>query len=244
MIERMVGDSKAGIYSLAYMVAMVMTLLSTAIDQTFSPWLYQKIKDKKIGNIAPVAYTSLLLIAGGSILLILFAPEFIRIFAPSQYYDAIWVMPPVAMSVYFMYMYDLFAKFAFYYEKTGYIMLASVAGAALNVLLNSIFISKYGYYAAGYTTLFCYVVYAVAHYILMRVVCRKYLSEVKVYDLRILLEITGGFLLLGFIGLGLYRYTALRYVFIIILCTTAVIKRKNIVKAVKDIFGEKELKKV
>ena len=46
-----------------------------------------------------------------------------------------------------MYSYDLFAKLAFYYEKTGFVMIASVVGAALNVLLNYIFIGKYGYIA-------------------------------------------------------------------------------------------------
>lgn len=239
MIRDMVGESEAGIYALAYSVALIMTLFNTALMQTVTPWMCQKIKDKKFGDIASVAYTSLLLIAGVHVLLILYAPEVVRIFAPPQYYDAIWVIPPVAMSVYFMYMYDLFAKFAFYYEKTGYIMLASVVGAALNVLLNWIFIGKYGYTAAGYTTLFCYAAYAVAHYILMRVVCRRYIGEIKIYDPRILMAITGGFLLLGFIGLGLYNYSLLRYGFIVILCVATIVMRRRIVKAVKNILEKK-----
>ena len=149
-------------------------------------------------------------------------------------------MPPVAMSVFFMYVYDLFAKFAFYYEKTGYIMLASVVGAALNILLNWIFIDKYGYTAAGYTTLVCYVVYAITHYIMMRIVCRKNIGKIQVYDLRILLGITGGFVAVGFIGLGLYRFTVLRYCFIGILFVSVVLKRKAIAKAVKGILESKK----
>lgn len=242
MIRDMVGESEAGIYGLAYSVALIMTLFNTALMQTVTPWMCQKIKEKQIRDIAPIAYTSLLLIAGVNILLILFAPEIVRIFAPSAYYDAIWVIPPVAMSVYFMYMYDLFAKFAFYYEKTGYIMVASIVGAALNVLLNWIFIPQYGYYAAGYTTLFCYIVYAVAHYILMRIVCRKYVGNVKVYNLRILLGITGGFLALGFISLALYSFTILRYFLVGILLTVAILKRKKITKAVKEIMESRKSK--
>lgn len=178
----------------------------------------------------------MIIIAGVNILLILLAPEIVRVFAPSEYYDAIWVMPPVAMSVFFMYIYDLFAKFAFYYEETGYIMLASVVGAALNVLLNWIFISKYGYYAAGYTTLFCYAVYAVAHYALMRVVCKKYIGEVKVYDMHILLGITGGFLALGFVGLGLYHCMILRYCFIVGVCIIVGLKRKALSESMNEIL--------
>ena len=39
------------------------------------------------------------------------------------------------------------------------------AGAAiLNVILNAVFIKKYGYIAAAYTTLVCYVLYFAYHY--------------------------------------------------------------------------------
>lgn len=47
-------------------------------------------------------------------LLIAFAPEAVRIFAPKSCYEAIYCIPPVAMGVLFLYSYDLFAKFVFY----------------------------------------------------------------------------------------------------------------------------------
>lgn len=105
------------------------------------------------------------------------------------YHTAIWTIPPVAMSVYFMFCYDLFAKFAFYYEKTKLIMCASVIGAVLNIVLNYIFINAFGYVAAGYTTLVCYVIYSVAHYNLMNIICEKYCDKVKPYEFGKLLMI-------------------------------------------------------
>ena len=120
-------------------------------------------------------------------------------------------------------------------------MLASVVGAALNVLLNWIFIGKYGYYAAGYTTLVCYVAYSITHYIMMRIVCRKYIGKTRVYDLRILLRITGGFLIAGFIGLALYHFTVLRYCFIGSLFIAVVLKRKAIIKVVREILESKNI---
>ena len=47
MIKDMVGESEAGIYSLAYSISLIMTLFSTALMQTISPFIYQKIKDNK-----------------------------------------------------------------------------------------------------------------------------------------------------------------------------------------------------
>lgn len=77
-----------------------MTIFNTALMQTLSPWIYKKIKMKKIEELALIAYITLVLIAGINIMLIAFAPEVVAVFAPAEYYDAIWVMPPVAMSVF------------------------------------------------------------------------------------------------------------------------------------------------
>ena len=118
MIRDLVGPSDAGIYSLAYSISLLMLLFNTALMQTINPWIYRKIKDKSIKDISSVAYSTLMALACLNLLLIVLAPEVVAIFAPPTYYDAIYVIPPVAMSGYFMYMYDLFAKFAFYYEKT------------------------------------------------------------------------------------------------------------------------------
>ena len=90
------------------------------------------------------------LIAGLNILLIMFAPEAIAIFAPVSYQEAIWTVPSVALSVFFMFLYTFFATFEFYYEKTKYIAGATVGGALLNIGLNYICIKKFGYIAAGY----------------------------------------------------------------------------------------------
>ena len=100
MINDMVGVDEAGIYSLAYSISLIMTLFNTALMQTINPWFYQKIKNDKIQDLASVAYTTLVMIAVVNIAVIAFAPEAVAIFAPKEYYDAIYVIPPVAMSVF------------------------------------------------------------------------------------------------------------------------------------------------
>lgn len=228
MIKNIIGESEAGIYSVAYSISLLMQLFSTALNQTLGPWMYQKMKEKKAQSIAPIAYMTLILIAILNIMLIAFAPEIMRIFAPKSYYDAIWVIPPVSMSVYFMFSYSLFAKFEFYYEKTEFIAIASIVAAILNVVLNRICIPLFGYYAAGYTTLFCYIVYDVAHYIFMQKVCRIYMENKKVYDTKKLLIISILFLALGFSFLFLYRFSVLRFIMMLILvCGILLNYKKN-----------------
>lgn len=236
MIDKMVGKDAAGIYSLAYSISLIMTLFNTALSQTIGPWIYQKIKDKQTKDIANVAYAALCVIAVVNLMLISFAPEIVAIFAPESYHDAIWTIPPVAMSVYFMFAYDLFAKFQFYYEKTKFIMLASVIAAVLNIALNYIFINIFGYCAAGYTTLFCYIASTVGHYLVMRQVCKKYIGGEEVYSTKVLLLLSISFILVGFIFLFTYKLPLIRYMIIIALCVLAVLERKQIIAATHKIF--------
>ena len=140
-----------------------------------------------------------------------------------------------------MYAYDLFAKFEFYYEKTKLIASATVIGAILNIVLNYIFIGKYGYYAAGYTTLICYMIYAIAHYIFMRKVCRENCDNVQPYDIKKLLLITILFLTIGFMLLFLYKYTILRYLVIVIFLLSLFLKRKYLLEQIKYLINTKKI---
>lgn len=233
MIQNMVGSSEAGIYSLAYSISQIMTLFNTALLQTVNPWIYQKIKEKRVEDISKVAYSSLLVIAFVNIVLIAVAPEIVSIFAPNSYYEAIWVIPPVAMSTYFLFAYSLFADFSFYYEKTKMIACTTTVGAVLNILLNYIFIQIFGYYAAGYTTLVCYILYAVFHYMNMRKICRDYMKGVKVYNLKTLFFITVVFLTIGFIFLVIYPYQFVRYGLICLSCILIFLNRLKIMNKIK-----------
>lgn len=237
MIGRMVGEEAAGIYSLAYSVSLIMTMFNTALQQTIEPWLYQKIKAKQTEALPKIAYPTLLLIAALNLVLIALAPEVVAVFAPAEYYDAIWVVPPVAMSAYFSFAYYFFVVFEYYYEKTGYISVATMIGAVLNIILNYMFIRKFGYYAAGYTTLLCFVLYAVLHYCFMRRVCRKNLGNMQVYNIKILLGITGVFLMLGFMLLFTYKNVYIRYSMLGILLLCIVVFRKNIGKTLRQIMS-------
>ncbi|MCM1577857.1 MAG: oligosaccharide flippase family protein [Ruminococcus sp.] len=240
MIKNMIGESEAGIYGLAYSIALIMMLFNTAISQTLSPWTYQKIKDKHELEIAPVGYSTLIMVAVLNLALIAFAPEAVRIFAPEEYYPAIWIIPPVAMSGYFIYTYSLFSAFSFYYEKSKMIMLSSVLAALANLGLNYIFINRFGYVAAGYTTLVCYIIYSLGHFFLMKKICKEFCGGRCPYSFRTIMSITIPFLTAGFLIMFSYNYIAIRYGAAALAVITAAIKRKKIADAVKKIL---EIKK-
>ncbi|MBR0341466.1 MAG: oligosaccharide flippase family protein [Oscillospiraceae bacterium] len=242
MINSMVNASAAGIYGLAYSISQIMTMFNTALMQTVEPWLYEKINDKKIEDISKVAYPTFVIIALVNLALMSLAPEVVRIFAPAAYYDAIWVIPPVAMSVFFTFSYAFFAVFEFYYKKTNLVAVASCAGAVLNIILNYIFIKIFGYYAAGYTTLFCYIVYAMFHYFFMKKLCKQYLDGREPFSTKIYLLIATVFMVVGFTLLFLYNYSIIRYSIVVIALVVAFIKRKMIIKTIKMLMSARKKK--
>ena len=236
MISRMVGDDVAGIYSLAYSVAQIVTMFNTALAQTLEPWRYQKLKEGKPEEIAKLAYPTLIFIAVLNLFVIVLAPEIVAVFAPTAYYDAIWVIPPVSMSTYFIFAYGYFAVFEFYYEKTKYVMAATTMGAVLNIILNYIFIGLFGYYAAGYTTLVCYMVYSFAHYYFMRRICREYLDSKKIYSMKLVMGISFLFMAVGFVLILTYRNAIVRYIVVVILLVIILAKRNMILGYVRQLM--------
>lgn len=241
MISRYVSESAAGIYSLAYSVAVIMTMFNTAITQTMGPWMYRKIKERKPQDIAPIVYSAMLIIAAANLTLIMLAPEAISIFAPPEYSDAKWVIPPVALSVFFMFMYDMFASFQFYFEKSWFIMAASVFGAALNIGLNYLFLSprwfNFGYVAAGYTTLICYILYALCHYLCMRWVCKKHMDGAKVYDTKVLLGVSLCLVASGLMLSMTYEVPILRYSLVGIILLLLIIFHKKVINYAKKLMS-------
>lgn len=235
MINDLVGSTEAGIYSVAYSLSTVLLIVNTSILNTLNPWLYKRIEEKKYRDIESTSYAVLLMVAVLNLLLIILAPEAVAIMAPSEYQRAIWVIPPITASVFFIFMYSLFAAFEFYFERTQLVMVASVLGALINLLLNYIFIPIYGFIAAGYTTLICYIIYVILHYSFMRLVNKTHMDNYKVYDSKIIFSISIGFLILTGLFTIVYSYPVLRYSLLIIIVTLIYINKDKLIGTVKKI---------
>lgn len=236
MIEKMIGKSEAGIYGLAYSISQLMSVFSTALLHTVEPWIFRNIKKCSVKSITSFSYLSFILIGLVNLGLIAIAPEALKLFAPSSYHDAIWIIPPVAISVFFQYMYSIFSDFEFYYEKTFYIAGATMLSAIINITLNYFFIKKFGYIAAGYTTLLCYLVYAVFHFIIAKKIIDKEMHAKENYSSVHVLLISFIFVTLGLLFILLYSMPYIRYIIIFLGCVTSVFYRNKIILLLKYII--------
>ena len=228
MIRNLVGPESTAIYSVAYSLGMVTLLFSQAIQQALLPWQYTKIKNKNYRNLPEIATITMVIIAAINIAFIAFAPEVVRIVAPVSYGEAIWAMPPVCSAVFFMYLFNMFANIEYYFEETKYVAVASILAALVNIGLNWLFIPAFGYVAAGYTTLVCYILLAISHYICMKKITKKHGFEVEVYDTKAILLVSFGMIVLLAVMMAVYDMVVVRYCVIAIICLIGYSNRKKL----------------
>lgn len=234
MIGRMIGLSEAAIYGLAYNISQMMILLTSAVNSSFIPYSYKAIRGKKYKEIGKNANILLSLWSCILVIVVCLGPEIIRIFASPYYYEARWIIPPVALSVYFTFLYSLFGNVEFYYEANKFIMTASVTGAIINIILNYIFIPVFGYIAAGYTTLLCYILFAVGHYIFHIRVLNKRAPGIRIYDMKYILSISVILTVFVLATVFVYDFNIVRYSIVILIIAVLLIKRNYFIGRIKD----------
>ena len=235
MINSLVGATEAGIYSLAYSVGYVVSMLKQCIVDALRPWLLTRLKNREHAQIYQNTKPVFLIVAFLTALTSAFAPEIIRILAPEEYRAAMYGIPAIALSSYFGFLYSMFSIPSFYFEKTGKIMLVSVSAAVLNLVLNAVCIPLFGYMAAAYTTLVCYLFFAAVHYLLMCRVCRK----AWIYDMKFIILLSVVMVLLSGGMLVLYRYMLIRYGLIAALCAALYHSKKRYWDMIAEISRKK-----
>lgn len=231
MISNMIGNAQAAQYSIAYTISMMMTLVTTAINNALTPYIYQSIDKKQEGNVKPATTPIFFLISAFSIISMAFGPEIIVVFAGKSYADAVWLVPPISASVYFIFLYSMFSLIEYFYQKTTRIAIATMIAAIINVGLNFVFIKQYGYYAAGYTTLISYIVLALMHYVFYRLIVKdKFRKGTQLYDIKAIMLNSVIVIVSMFLMLFTYRITVVRYTIILALLLFGFFQRRRIME--------------
>ena len=232
MIGRMVGNSQAAYYSVAYTISTVMLLITNAINSSLTPYIYKSIVSDEKRKIKKATCPLVILVAGLCVVTMAFAPEVIHVFAGRKYMDAIYVIPPIAASVFFIFLYSLFSTIEYYYQKTGFIAIATCVCAILNLILNYFGIKMYGYYAAGYTTLICYVGLVLLHYIFYKKALKEVGYEENMYDVKLIIFSSVIVISIMIIMVLTYGQVWIRYGLLIAIACIVIIFRNKILEAI------------
>ncbi len=163
MITVLADASQTGIYSLVYNFSMLATVITTALEGVWVPWFTKKLIDRECEEINERSKEYTTLITCAMIGLILVGVEILKLLAPQKYWEGIYIIPPVVLANYGIFLYTFYVNIEHFHKKTIYITFNTIFAAIANIVLNFIFIPKYGYVAAAYTTLVTYIIAFVLH---------------------------------------------------------------------------------
>lgn len=223
MITWLADASQAGIYSLVYSLGMVTYAITLSIDGIWIPWFTNKMKEKSYDEINYITKDYIKLITYIMCGLIIVSPEILKILASKSYWEGIKLIPIIIVANFLFFAYNIYSNLEHYYKKSNQITALTILAAVLNLVLNYIFIPKFGYVAAAFTTAISYFVIFILHSIYSKTLNSNVFS-IKMFILPII-EI---FIFCALFYL-LTDHAIIRWaVAIIYFCTVAFIQRDKI----------------
>lgn len=234
MISNICGQSDAGIYGVAYNFAMLLTLITNGINSSLTPHIYQSLNNGLENDLKRQTTLIILLVAAIAVMMIVVIPEFFYLLLPSTYYPALKVIPPVVAGSFFLFLYPLFGSVEFYYKENKYVTIASVFGAIINIISNSILLRIFGFVAAAYTTLLCYISLSVFHYCFMKKTMNKRNQLFEICEIKKVIYISVFVVAISIIMSFFYEKLSIRLAIVLSAIVLLIYKRKTIIEVVKS----------
>ena len=163
MIRNICSSSDAGIYSLAGNIQLILIIITDSISTAWSTWFYSEMNKNNKELIQEKAIQVCILFSIFSVGLMSISPELVCFLGGEDYDLGKYVAIPMIIASFLLFLYNIIVPREYYTGKTIYIMLGTIIAAIINIIANYIFISKFGFIAAAYTTLFSYVCYLILH---------------------------------------------------------------------------------
>lgn len=214
MIQNLINSAEAAIYGFAYSITNTLLIINTSINGTFTPWLFMSLK-KGIRDVKKVYQMLLFGIAGVNIVLILFAPEIVKLLGTNQYAKAAYFIPPLALSSIIIFIYDKFISIELFFEKNKGGILIAIICVLINGVLNYYFIPIWGSVVAGYTTLISYVIFALLHYFYYKRILREKNIQISLFGAKSMIYTCEILILISAFMVSCYKYFHLRLCFAI-----------------------------
>lgn len=155
LLARLAPLSELGVYSIAYTAGMVVQFLATALVSAYEPLFYRlhtnQDTQKSVARLLSVLIGAL---AFASLAVSILAPEFVKLLTTPGFYEAATLAPLIAFSyLLFGAAYTPAAIVLESHRKTHRLIWVTGPSAALNLILNLLFIPDYGAAAAAASTL-------------------------------------------------------------------------------------------
>ena len=152
MLQRMVSNSAAGIYALAYTFSTVLNSVWHALNNSWVPFYYEYTKNNQIAEMKQHAKNYIELFTVVAIGFILLSREVFHLYAKQEFWPGTDLIPLFSVGYYFVFLYSFPVNYEFYNKKTRTIALGTSSAALVNIVLNYLMIGWWGIIGAVIAT--------------------------------------------------------------------------------------------
>jgi O-antigen/teichoic acid export membrane protein len=166
IIARSLGLAEAGLYSLAIKVSQSVNVLVRGFQLAFPPLAYSIVDDDEARRAYSAVVTWFVVVMAMTITAIwLTAPWIVRIFAAPEYFDAYKAVGPVVAGTALYAIYMVLLVVLGRTGRTEFNFPATLAGVAVNIVLNLILVPAWGIVGAAVSLVISYGVVLVLMYV-------------------------------------------------------------------------------
>jgi len=159
-LANMLSLSEVGLYSVAFQIASGMLIVMTSINQAWVPHLYEKLNKSPDMEAKQVivsqTYKIMLVMIIATIVFSLLVPVIYKLFIDSKYIDGLLLAQILTIGFLFQGFYFMVTNYIFYVKKTHLLSIITVCSAIILLVLNYIFIKKFGMYGSAMAMIFGY----------------------------------------------------------------------------------------
>jgi len=181
MINGTNGSSEAGLYSFAYNIGALLIIVTESLLQAWQPKFYREMNQGNTSFLAKDFNMLFKAIIFASLGLIFFGKELGMILGTEEYNVAIKIIPVIVMGYILFSMYKIFEVQIAFTRRTFWISILYLICGALNIVLNWIYLPKYGYAAGAWTTLASFGLMALLTAGLNKFILKQYVPGIKYF---------------------------------------------------------------
>ena len=156
LLNSLISTEIVAVYSVGFVIAGIMSMVTIALNRSYTPWFFQQMKKEKKDYTEVVKFAEFIILVYSVIALglSLFSSDIVSILVNRSYGEAWKVIPLLSFAYVFNGVYFFFVNI-FNYKKQAvkFVPLLSLFSAIINISLNFVLIPKLGMFGSALATL-------------------------------------------------------------------------------------------
>ena len=178
MVTNILSSQDNGIYTVAYMIGMLIGILHESLAKIWNPFFYERVSSTKgIAQISTFRFSYILFSIFALIVMYFIAPFIFLLLVDESYNEGRKIIPYILLAYTLESFRKLYVVDLFYHSKVEIIAFIGILGAVVNVILNLLWLEQYGITGAAYATLASFFITTVLTYFASLIIKNSYIKN-------------------------------------------------------------------